>query len=247
MKDFTLECCVDSVASACAAEAGGATRLELCANLIIGGTSPSPALFSRVREAVSIPIRVLLRPRFGDFLYSADELAVLHDEVRAFRSLGADGIVIGCLTADGALDTEAMARLMDAADGLPVTLHRAFDLCADPMAALADAKALGVSTILTSGCKGSAAEGASLLTALHKQADGVEILAGAGVNAEVIRRLTRETPLTSFHMSGKTVLQSGMHFLNPEVYMGLPGISEYEIWQTDETLVRAARTVLETA
>lgn len=247
MKDFTLECCVDSVASACAAEAGGATRLELCANLIIGGTSPSPALFTRVHEAVNIPIRVLLRPRFGDFLYSADELAILCDEVHAFRALGADGIVTGCLTADGALDTEAMTRLIAAADGLPVTLHRAFDLCADPMAALEAAKALGVSTILTSGCKASAAEGAALLTALHEHADGIEILAGAGINAEVIRKLVHETPLISFHMSGKTVLPSGMRFRNPEVFMGLPGISEYEIWQTDEALVRAARTVLETA
>ena len=86
MKHFTLECCVDSVASARAAAAGGANRLELCANLIIGGTSPSTALFSRVREAVDLPIRVLLRPRFGDFLYTSDELAILRDEVRMFRS-----------------------------------------------------------------------------------------------------------------------------------------------------------------
>ena len=247
MKHFTLECCVDSVASARAAAAGGATRLELCANLIIGGTSPSTALFSRVREAVDLPIRVLLRPRFGDFLYTSDELAILRDEVRMFRAAGADGVVIGCLNADGGLDLPAMEQLMDAADGLPVTLHRAFDLCADPMKALAQAKALGVSTILTSGRKGSAREGIALLNTLHEQAGDIEILAGAGVNAEVIRMLLHETSLTSFHMSGKAVLESQMRYRNPDVFMGLPGISEYEIWQTDSALVRAARDVLDLA
>lgn len=247
MKDFTLECCVDSVASARAAQAGGATRLELCANLIIGGTSPSLSLFARVRQTVDLPIRVLLRPRFGDFLYDADEIAVLEDEVRAFRAAGADGVVVGCLTADGALDRPAMERLMAAADGLPVTLHRAFDLCADPMAALEQAKALGVSTILTSGAKASALEGKALLAALHAQADGVEILAGAGIDAQAIRALTRETKLTSFHLSGKTVLDSGMRYRNPAVFMGLPGMSEYQLWRTDAALVRAARTALEEA
>lgn len=247
MKNFTLECCVDSTASARAAQAGGATRLELCANLIIGGTSPSLALFSRVRQAVELPVRVLLRPRFGDFLYDADELAILTDEVRAFRDAGADGVVIGCLTADGALDLPAMSRLIEAAGPMAVTLHRAFDLCADPMQALAQARELGVTTILTSGAQPSAVEGCALLRRLHEQAGGVEILAGAGINAAAIRTLTAQTPLTSFHMSGKTVLDSGMRYRNPAVFMGLPGISEYQLWQTDENLVRQARQVLERA
>ena len=247
MKHFTLECCVDSVASARAAQTGGATRLELCANLIIGGTSPSLALFSRVREAVDIPIRVLLRPRFGDFLYDSDELTILEDEVRAFRSAGADGVVIGCLTADGDLDMPAMSRLMEAAAGIPVTLHRAFDVCSDPQKALEQAKQLGVSTILTSGAKASALEGKALLVDLHAQAGEIEILAGAGINAQAIARLVQDTPLSSFHMSGKTVLHSGMRYRNPDVFMGLPGIPGDQIWQTDAEAIRAARTVLEQA
>ena len=100
MTDFNLECCVDSVESAIAAEKGGATRLELCSNLIIGGTSPSISLFKQIKKYVNLPIRVLLRPRFGDFCYTDYEIDILNDEINTFKNLGADGIVIGCLNPD---------------------------------------------------------------------------------------------------------------------------------------------------
>ena len=123
-----LEVCVDSVESAVHAEKGGATRLELCADLIIGGTSPDEDLFLMVRERVNIPIRVLLRPRFGDFLYSADEFELLRRQVKRFAGLGADGVVIGVLQPDGMLDEQLMAELIALAGGCGVTLHRAFDV-----------------------------------------------------------------------------------------------------------------------
>lgn len=146
-----LEVCVDSVESAASAARGGATRLELCANLVIGGTSPDEDMFRMVRERVDIPVRVLLRPRFGDFLYSDDEFELLRRQVRRFAALGADGVVIGVLRPDGTLDEARMAELIALAGGCGVTLHRAFDVCRDPFEALEAAGRLGVDTILTSG------------------------------------------------------------------------------------------------
>lgn len=121
-----LEVCVDSVESAVNAELGGADRIELCGDLIVGGTTPSLALYERIREKINIPIHVLLRPRFGDFLYSEEEIEILTRQAEAFSKAGADALVIGCLTADGQLDTEVLNRIMDAGKGTPYNLHRAF-------------------------------------------------------------------------------------------------------------------------
>ena len=136
MSSFLLECCVDSVESACNAVQGGADRLELCSGLVIGGITPTLSLYEQIRLHTDLPIHTLIRPRFGDFLYSPEELSVMEREIRSFRRAGAQGVVIGCLTADGALDLEAMKRLLNAADGMSVTLHRAFDMCRDPFEAL---------------------------------------------------------------------------------------------------------------
>ena len=131
MNRYLLECCVDSVESAIAAERGGADRLELCANLIIGGTTPSPALYRAVRANTHIPVHVLLRPRFGDFLYTPAELNILKEEASYFAKEGANGLVIGCLTPDGRLDKKAMQEIISLAPGCHITLHRAFDVCRD--------------------------------------------------------------------------------------------------------------------
>ena len=162
--EFVLEACVDSVESAQAAQAGGATRYELCANLIIGGTTPDPFLFERVQACCTPPVHVLIRPRFGDFLYTDEEFELMCRQAAWFAGHGARAVVIGVLTAEGELDRVRMARLIDAARSVQpdckVTLHRAFDVCRDPFAALEDARALGVDTILTSGQAASCAQGA---------------------------------------------------------------------------------------
>ena len=150
MSKYILECCVDSVESALAAQEGGADRLELCSALIIGGISPGIALFEQVKKYCELPVRVLLRPRFGDFLYTEHEFEILKKEVVLFREAGAEGVVIGCLTKDGSLHMERMKELMDAAGNMKVTLHRAFDVCAEPLETYRQAKALGIDTILTS-------------------------------------------------------------------------------------------------
>lgn len=242
-KPFVLEVCVDSLESALAAKAGGATRLELCANLVIGGTTPSLALLRAVKGETGLPVYALLRPRFGDFLYTDREFALLLEEGEALLDQGADALVCGCLTPQGDLDLPWMERLVSLAHsrGRRFTLHRAFDLCRDPFAALETCKALGVDTILTSGQAASCLEGAALLGELVRAAAPVELLVGAGVDAAAIRALRQACPLfTSFHMSGKAVVESGMAYRKEGVPMGLPGLSEFEIWRTDEHKVRAA-------
>ena len=241
-----IEGCVDSHASALAVCQGGADRLELCANLVIGGTTPSHALFRQVRRDCGARINVLIRPRFGDFLYSEGEFAVLHEEVRLFCSEGANGLVFGLLTPDGALDEPRMAELMALAGGVRVTLHRAFDMCADPFAALETARRLGVHTILTSGQQNSCSQGFTLLRQLLQAAgDCPEILVGSGVNAAVIRTFYEQLGVSCFHLSGKTVLESGMRWRNPAVSMGAAGISEYTVWRTDAQTIREAANTLQ--
>ena len=245
---FLLECATDSVESALAAAKGGADRLELCANLIIGGTTPTLALYDEVRNHSDIPLFILIRPRFGDFLYTDYEANVICREIEMFQKAGAEGVVIGSLNKDGSLNTEHMKRFMESAKDMSVTLHRAFDMCADPFETLKQAKELGVNTILTSGQAPSSLEGIDLYEKLIEKANGeISILAGGGIKASTIEKLLKQTSLTAFHMSGKIVVESGMEFRNPAVSMGLPGISEYNIWLTDENNVREARRVLDEA
>lgn len=249
-----LEVCVDSTASALAAKRGGADRLELCADLIVGGTTPSLTLVQQVRAETGLPVRALLRPRFGDFCYDSYELAQMEQLAAELVEAGADGIVTGVLTPEGALDAGAMQPIYAAARkaaekaGCPVacTLHRAFDVCADPFAALETARSMGLCTILTSGQAASAPQGAALLRQLTERAGkDVEILAGAGVSAQNIPVLAAQTGVRAFHLSGKQVLQSRMTFRREGVPMGLPGFSEFEVWQTSEANIRAARQALD--
>ena len=238
---YTLEVCVDSVESALAAARAGADRLELCGNLIIGGTTPSIELFRCIREQSDIRVHVLIRPRFGDFLYTEDEYQIMKREIADFVEAGAEGVVIGSLNPDGSLNEEQMKGMIDAADGHWVTMHRAFDVCADPYATYEKAKELGISCILTSGQEENCLAGRALIADLNRKSgeSGPQILAGGGVKAEVIAQLKADG-LTAFHMSGKEVLTSGMQYRNERVHMGLPGISEWQIWRTSEDAVRKA-------
>ena len=246
MEKYILECCVDSVESAIHAAKGGASRLELCANLIIGGTTPDVALVKEIRKYSDIRIHALIRPRFGDFCYTEHEMEIMKSQICALKEAGVEGVVIGVLDVDGNLDISKMKELMQEARGLSVTLHRAFDMCKDPFQALEEAISLGVHTILTSGQKASAWEGRELLCQLIKQADGrIDIMAGAGISASVIEKLIPVTTGTSYHMSGKITLDSKMKYRKADVSMGLPSLSEYEIWQTSEEAVREAVLVLE--
>ena len=245
LKNYILECCVDSVESAIEAQKGGADRVELCSALVIGGLSPSVAMFQKVKEAIDIKVHVLLRPRFGDFCYTDYEHEILKEEVKMFRNLGADGVVIGTLKPDGTLNMEQMKELVEAAGEMSITLHRAFDMCVDPVKTLEDAKALGIHTILTSGQKNTCINGTDLLAKLVEQSNQeIDIMIGGGVDASVIKELHQKTGATSYHMSGKIVVDSDMKYRKEDVNMGFATISEYDIWRTSSKRVADAKAVL---
>lgn len=244
----TLEVCVDSLASARAAAEGGADRLELCSALAVGGLSPYVELLKQIKQVCDLPVRCLMRPRAGDFLYSPEEIELLCAQIQTLGGAGADGFVIGALTPEGTLDLPAMQQLLAACGGRPVTLHRCIDVAKDPQEVYREAAGLGLDTVLTSGGAASCLEGADTLAcllALRDEIDGPEVLIGAGVNAKVIEQLRTRLPgARAFHMSGKMLVESGMKFRREGVPMGLPGLDEWHIQQTDAAAVRAARTVL---
>lgn len=244
-----LEICVDSLASARTAIAAGADRLELCAALAVGGLTPYTALLEQIREESDIPVRCLMRPRAGDFLYAPEELALMGRQVRALAKAGASGFVLGCLTPEGELDTEAMLPLLEACGGSGVTLHRCIDVSARPEQTYLQAMALGIDTVLTSGASSSCLGGMATiraLIALREEHGGPEVLIGAGVNAAVITRFLEEVPgARAFHMSGKTELDSAMVFRREGVPMGVPGLDEWHIQRTAYGAVAAARRALE--
>lgn len=245
MKKGLLECCVDSVESAVCAAKGGADRLELCAGLVIGGITPTAAMYKEIRKYTDIPVHALLRPRFGDFCYSDYEVNMIEEEIHQFRELGAQGVVIGALLPDGTLDRKAMERFMQAAKGMSVTMHRAFDVAKEPLKVLEEAKDLGINTILTSGAEDNCVAGKELIRQLVERSEGkIDILVAGGVNSQVIEELQPYTGAASFHMSGKITLDSRMEYRTDRVHMGLPSLSEYEIFRTSEEKVREAKEVL---
>ena len=244
-----LEVCIDSLASARSAIAGGADRIELCSALPIGGLTPYTELLRQIREESDIPIRCLMRPRAGDFLYTPEEIQLMAMQIRQLKKAGADGFVIGCLTPDGTLDMSAMAPLIEAADGSGLTLHRCIDVSRNLEETYHAAAALGMDTILTSGGGSNCLAGKetiSRLLALRDETNGPEILIGAGVKASVIETFLRDLPAArTFHMSGKTEIESCMRFRREGIPMGIPGFDEWHIQQTSEDAIRAARTVLD--
>ncbi len=242
MDNIHIEICVDSMESAMAAKRGGADRLELCANLIIGGTSPSAYLIRHAAARTQLPVNVLLRPRFGDFCYTDDEKAEILEQLSQLRALGAAGAVVGALTPDGGLDLPFLSQCRKAADGLHLTLHRAFDTCRNAEEALEQAISLGFDTILTSGQQKTALEGASLLAKLVQQAAGrITIMPGSGVSFQNIALLAEKTGAETFHLSAKHDVPGAMRFKRTGVPMGLPVADEFTRTFTSEEDVRKAK------
>lgn len=216
-----LEICVDCVESARAAELGGADRIELCAALPEGGTTPSLGIIERVREVFSSRLMVIIRPRGHDFLFDDDEMAIMRSDILHSRNAGADGVVIGCLCADGTVDREGCAQLLDAAEGMDVTFHRAIDMTRDPIEALDDIMSLGIRRILTSGAAVSAEIGTKLIRQMVLRAGSdAAIMPGGGLGSENLAAILHATAATEAHLSARHDIASGMIHRNPNVFMG---------------------------
>lgn len=222
MNHYQFEVCANSVESCLAAQAGGADRVELCAGIPEGGTTPSYGDIATARELLThTRLHVIIRPRGGDFLYTPLEQRIMLKDIENARRLGADGVVFGCLTSEGDIDIALMKQLLEAAQGMSVTFHRAFDVCRQPKQALETLIQLGFHRILTSGAQPTAEQGIPLLKELQAQADGrIILLAGCGVNENNIARIASETGIREFHFSAREQLTSGMQFRNEAVSMG---------------------------
>jgi copper homeostasis protein len=236
-----VEICVDSVAGAMAAERGGADRVELCDNLLEGGTTPSAGTIKVARKEIKIGLQVIIRPRGGDFLYNEQEIAVMREDIQIAKELGADGAVIGCLTSEGDIDQELTRELMELAQPMNVTFHRAFDMCRDPHSALEQLIALGVNRVLTSGQEASCMEGLELIAELQKQARGrIIVMPGGGITPRNVERIVAGTGVTEVHLSARRSLESGMKHRNSTVFMGGTLRPPEFSWKTtDENAVRA--------
>jgi copper homeostasis protein len=244
--DFLLEVCVDSMASALAAREGGADRLELCSSLSDGGLTPSAGMIEVTRKHLHIAINVMIRPRAGDFLYSELELAIMQRDIELAKSLGANGVVFGVLTAEGQVDLGRNRQLIEAARPLSATFHRAFDMVADPAAALEALITLGFDRVLTSGLKATATQGVETITALVRQAAGrIIVMPGSGVSESNIAELRRLTGASEFHMSGLIPQESVMSFRNPHIALSASAPTpEYGQQVTSAQRVRAAVVAL---
>jgi copper homeostasis protein len=236
-----VEICVDSVEGALAAQRGGADRVEFCDNLLEGGTTPSAGQIKLARARLQIGLQIIIRPRGGDFLYHPTEIEVMREDIRMAKDLGADGVVLGCLTASGDIDSDRCAEWIALARPLNVTFHRAFDMCRDPRQALEDLVRLGVDRVLTSGQETTCVEGMDLIRELRQQADNrIVIMPGGGLTPRNIRKVVDHTGVTEVHLSARKSVESAMEFRNSRCFMGgALRPPEFSSKTTDESAVRA--------
>ena len=234
------EICVDSVAGVAAAKAAGAARVELCADLIEGGITPSRGMIRRARSVAGIGLHVIIRPRGGDFLFDDDEFAVMEGDIDAAKEEGADGVVIGLLTAEALIDAERTRRLIARARPLAVTFHRAFDMTADPFAALDTLIGLGVDRVLTSGQEETVLEGLPLISELIRRAgDRIIIMPGGGITARNIGRIVAARP-KEVHFAALEPTASAMRERREHVFMGgMLRPPEYDRLVTSAASIRA--------
>jgi len=247
--DLVVEVCVDSLESAVAAERGGAKRVELCGALQEGGVTPSAGLIATARKKVSVALHIMIRPRPGDFYYSADEFSVMSRDVLMAKQLGADGVVFGILDLDGRVDISRTRQLVDLARPLKTTFHRAFDMSSDLLQSLQDVVEAGANRILTSGGAQSALEGAGILRELvSASSERIIIMAAGGINDQNIEAVIKQTGVREIHVGLRTSVASPMLFVNENISMGTIKGQEYQRFVVTEDsvkrLIRAAgRTV----
>lgn len=220
-KNINVEICVNSVESAVAAQKGGADRVELCDNLLEGGTTPSAGSIEIARKLLNIKLHIIIRPRGGDFLYSDTEFEIMKRDIETAKSLGADGLVFGILDENGNIDKDMTKELIELSRPLTVTFHRAFDVCRDAFQALEDLISLGVDYVLTSGQEATAIEGADLIAELVRCAGNrIKIMGCGNLNERNIAKFVEKTKVKEVHFTGFGEVQSQMKHRNNQVFMG---------------------------
>lgn len=244
MSNYKIEICTNSVESSIAAEKGGADRVELCAGIPEGGTTPSYGEILMAKEKLNIKINVIIRPRGGDFFYTPIEIETMLKDIELCKKIGVNGVVFGCLNTDGTINMTDMRKLMKAAEGLSVTFHRAFDVCKNPKEAIEQIIELGCDRILTSGQEKNAELGIPLLTELNKISGGrIKLLAGCGVNETNIKKIATETGLKEFHFSARENIASEMTFRRERVPMG--GATTIDEFSRPVTTVKRVKDTIE--
>jgi copper homeostasis protein len=243
---IVLEACVDSTEAAAMAAAAGVDRVELCANLVEGGVTPSMGAMERAVVDVAAKVMVMIRPRGGDFVYGRRELAIMERDIALAQQAGAAGVVFGCLTPDGDVDRSVTRALMQEAGSLSVTFHRAFDLCRDPRAALESLIDLGIDRVLTSGQKATAPEGLELIAELVAAAgERIVVMPGAGIDAANILRVAAATRAREFHVYTERSRPSAMRFRRDGVPMGRAyQPDDYAVLEPDADVIAAMARAL---
>jgi len=236
-----LEVCVESVEGAIAAQEGGADRVELCANLMEGGTTPSAGSMQEARRNLHIALQVMIRPRGGDFYYSAIEFEIMKRDIETARKAGADGVVIGILKEDGTIDEVRTRALTELARPMSVTFHRAFDMSRDAFDAMETLIGLGIDRILTSGQESSVLEGLDLIAQLVRDAgDRIIIMPGGGITERNFSKILVQSGARELHVAALENVEGPMKYRNPRCFMGgelRP--PEFSILMTDAVRVRA--------
>jgi copper homeostasis protein len=223
-----VEICIDSTDSAVAAERGGAQRVELCCDLVEGGITPSAGLIATVRQKIQIGLQVMIRPRGGDFHYSAEEFDIMRRDIRMAKQLGANGVVFGLLDLDGNVELDRTGELVELARPLNVTYHRAFDMARDLEKSLEDVIRTGADRILTSGAEVAAADAAPILKRLIAAAgDRIIVLVGGGMKPHNARSVIAETGAKEIHAGLRTTQQGPMRYRNEKLVMGTIAGLEY--------------------
>ena len=237
-----LEICVDSVESAVAAARGGAERIELCSDLLEGGITPSPGLTELVRKRVGINIFVMIRPRGGDFCYTAEELAVMKADIEYAKQLGADGVVLGVLDQNGFVDVERTRELVEQARPLPVTFHRAVDVSVGLPGSLERIIDCGAQRVLTSGGRRRVVDSTHDISEAIRQTRGrLIVMVGGGLNPDNIGTVAVETGAPEYHASLNTGVPSPVRFRNDALFLGADLEREYMRYIVREEDVRALR------
>lgn len=246
MKIEHIEVCIDNIESLHYAQLGGATRIELCSSLALGGLTPSIGLMKQAAKISSIPVYAMIRPRQGDFLFSSQDIEIMLEDIHAAKQADLQGVVVGVLNAQSQVDSDVLCSLINEAKGLGITFHRAIDQCTDPMAALDSIMSAGCERVLTSGLQPNALDGTGMLAKMVNYCgENLSIMAGAGVTAGNVTDIIERSGVQEIHLSGKSTRPSKMLQYTNQIHMGSSDVDDFSIPVTSAERIAAVIRSLE--